>query len=234
MRRKRTKRGDIQQINEGVYDFYEMYDTDKNNKTVDKIINYYLDKIVKYGNDSLTTKEYEIFNNAKKGILNLDNPVYKRNKVTNDIEYDNKGNPVRLNGDVLIPGVPFVTSKGRGKKKMETISGRCYWNVGENFKTFYVYGNDITNDNPYGLVIWKTVSSAGKEMGAFIVPKSLGNMSETELWKNLNNKFDKGIILDKETYLTFLEFDRLYHDSKKENLGKLVELYRELSTYPKK
>lgn len=231
MIRKRNRRND-NMLNEGVYDFYETFDSSNKIKTVDKILNYYVDKILKHGIDSLTDKEVEIFNNAKKGILNLDNPVYKRNKVTNDIEYDNKGKPIELNINKLIPGVPFVTSKGRGLKKIEVVRGRCYWNLDENHKTFYVYGNEITDINPQGLIIWKTISNSGKDFGSFIIPKGLGYMTEIELWKNLNDKFDKGIILDKDTYMKFLEFDELYHDSKKMNIQKILELYKFLSKYP--
>jgi hypothetical protein len=227
---KKTRIKGIQKINEGAYDFYEIYDPSEE-KIQDKIINYYLDKINKDGQDSLTEKEMELFKNAQKGIrLNLETPIYKRNKVTNEIEYDPKGNPIRLDKEAPIPGIPFVTSKGKGNKKKQTVNARCYWNVDEDHKMFYVYGGEATDDNPNGLVIWKSYS-VGKEYGAFIVPKGEVNLMPEELWANRNNVFDKGIILDPDTYKKFLEFDKLYHISRKMNAERLNQLYRELRNY---
>jgi hypothetical protein len=230
MRRKRFKM-ENNILNEGVYDYYIAYDPTDKSSTADKIVNYYLDKIAKSGRDSLTKQEQEIFNDAKRGILSYDKPVYKRNKLTNDIEMDSKGKPIRIDSNTLLPGVPFITSRGKGAIKKEIINGRCYWNIDENFKTFYVFG-EISETNQNGLTIWKTVSSSGKEFGAFLVPKSEASLNPDGLWKVLDDKFDKGIILNKETYSQFIEFDQLYHLSKKQNLERITELYNILRKYP--
>ncbi len=228
MRKKRNKKDEVKEevkpINEGVYDFYEAYDTDERTATSDKIINYYIDKIRKYGQNSLTKQEVEIFNDAKKGKLSLDKPVYKRNKVTGDHELDNFGIPIRLDKDTLIPGVPFLTSKGKGSKKVQNINGRIYWDIGDDHKTYYVYGKDKE------LIIWKTYS-VGKEFGGFIVPKGEAALSPDELWKSNNKKFDKGMILDKETYNMFITFDELWHESKKLHRDKLTDMYEKLKNY---
>lgn len=220
-------------LNEGVYDFYDLYEPDSKSPTTDKIVDYYIDKIRKYGQNSLTSEEQRIFKDAQKGKLTLEKPVYKKDKVTGDIELDPVTNiPIRIDIETLTPGVPFITSKGKGAEKKVIINGRCYWDIDENHKTFYVYGGEISETNPQGLVVWKTVSSSGKPLGAFIVPKGESNLTPADLWKNLNNKFDKGIILDKETYLTFLEFDKLFHTSRKENADRLDRLYNILKNYP--
>lgn len=233
MRRKRIKKDKIEEqisevtpLNEGVYDFYETQSDYPDESTTDKILNYYIDKIRKHGQDSLTDQEFQIFNDAKKGELSLEKPMYKRNKVTNEIEYDNLGNPIRLDKDILIPGVPFLTSKGRGEKKKEQPKGACWWNVDEDFKTWYVF-------TPDGLTIWKSFSPM-KEFGSFIVPKNEAGLVPVELWKALGKRFDTGIYLTKEMFQKFCEFDRLYHDGKKANKEKLEELYEVLKNYPSK
>jgi len=222
-----------EKLNEGVYDFYNSLSDGEN--TVEKIINYYLYKINKFGKDSLTKAEMEIFNNANRGILNLDKVVYKKNKVTGDIEYIN-GKPVKLNSDQLYPGVPFITSKGLGKNLKEIVNqyktGRCYWDVDDDFKIFYVYGGITSAENPNGLTIWKTVSAKGSPLGAFIVPKAddLG-LTPQKIWEKLNDKYDSGVVLDKNMYLIFLEFDNLYHSAKKDNIEKIQELFTYLKNY---
>ena len=231
MKKTRNKKEDLQPINEGIYDFYEAYEPG-DSETTEKILNYYIDKIRKYGQNSLTKTEVQIFNDAKKGKLTLEKPVYKKNKITNEIEHDSKGEPIRLDKDIMIAGVPFITSKGKGGKKEEILVGRCYWNVDEKHKTFYIYGGNKSEQNPYGLVVWKTVSETGKEFGAFVVPKADADMTQSELWKTLNKKYDKGVILDKETYAKFMEFDKLFHTSKKASIERITELYNELKIYP--
>jgi hypothetical protein len=224
-------------LNEGLYDFYELYDPSPNYHTIDKIQNYYLDKIKKFGKESLTKREMEIFKDATMGKLKSENPVYKKDKVTGDIELDAKGQPIRLDKEIIQVGVPFVTSKGRGISKetvRTSVNGRCYWDVDDNIKVFYVYGGEITETNPEGLIIWKSVSKSGKPMGSFIIPKGEALMSMENLWKNLNGKYDKGIILDKETYGKFLTFDELYHSGKVANIEQLQILYNYLRKYPQK
>jgi hypothetical protein len=231
MRKTRVKKDKIKPINEGVYDFYEAYDPE-GASTPDKIINYYIDKIRKYGLDSLTQKEKEVFENAKKGKLTLEKPVYKRNKVTGDIELDNLGNPVRLDKEDVIPGIPFITSKGKGGKKKEVINGRIYWDIDEDYRIYFVYGGESSDVNPHGLIEWKTISKdADKEFGAFMKPKAEINMQPFEWWKYCDNKYDKGVVLDKEIYLKFLEFDKLYHESRKKNRDRISVLYKELKNY---
>lgn len=230
MRKKRNKevKEKVKPINEGVYDFYDAYDTDERTSTSDKIINYYIDKIRKYGQNSLTKQEVEIFNDAKKGKLSLDKSVYKRNKITGDIELDNLGTPIRLDKDILIPGVPFLTSKGKGGKKKQSINGRIYWDIDGDHRTYYYY----VYDKDKKLIIWKTYS-VGKEFGGFIVPKGEATLSPDELWKSNNNKFDRGMILDKETYDLFVTFNELWHKNKKlhEDKLKLTDMYNKLKNY---
>lgn len=229
---KKTRRP-IFAINEGVYDFYNEYDK-SNDSTEEKILNYYIEKIRKFGLDSLTEEEKKLFEEAKRGKLTLDKPVYRRSKLTGDIEYDSSGKPIRLDKDNYVPGIPFVTSKGRGIKREEIIEGRIYWNVDEDYKVYYVYGGESDDNNPRGLVIWKTQSKdPTKEFGAFIVPKKEINLTPEELWANLNNKYDKGVILNKEAYKNFIIFDKLYHDSRKQYYDKLIELVRYLKNYVK-
>jgi hypothetical protein len=182
----------------------------------------------------------EIFQNATQGKLKTDDPVYKRDKVTGDIALDKKsGKPIRINQEVIPAGVPFVTSKGKMRETPieEVINARCYWNVDDPIKAYYVYSDTSKTDaNPNGLIIWKSISKnpAEKPLGTFIVPKDEAQMIPTELWENLNDKFDKGIILDKETYYKFISFDELYHGVKKLSIEQLKTLYNYLSKYPKK
>lgn len=228
--RNKNKVG-IQLIKEGVYDFYDAYE---GQNTTDKIINYYIDKIRKNGKGSLTRREIEIFDNARKGNLNLENPVYKRNKLTGDIETDNKGDAIRLDKDRFFPGVPFLTSKGKGSKKKETINARCYWNIDDPCKTYYAFIiSRVNEENPTGLVVYKTHSKSGSALGTFIIPKAdLKDAQAEELWKKVNDKYDKGIILDKDMYLKFVNFDDLYHKGKRDFAADLTKLYEELKNYP--
>jgi len=219
-------------LNEGVYDFYEVYDQ-SNTSVLNKIINYYIDKIKKYGKDSLTKREQQIFKDANNGKLPLDNPIYKRNKLTGDIETD-KGTAVRLDKDTIFPGVPFVTSKGRGIKKTDVVNGRCYWDIDEDCKYYYVYIlAKVSEENPTGLVIYKTTSKSGeKALGAFIVPKAdFKNDKPEDLWKKIDSKYDKGIILDKEMYSKFVMFERLFRAGRIANAQELSVLYEELKNY---
>ena len=194
---------------------------------------YYLYKIRKHGVDSLTKKEKQIFDEAKNGKTPFDKPVYQRNKLTGDIEIDEKGNPVKVDfSGVIIPGVPFLTSKGKGVEKKSIINARCYWNNIDKVKYYYVYGGPVSDTNSNGLIIWKTESKSGNPLGAFIIPKSEATMNPVALWKNLNNKFDKGIILDQDTHDKFLEFYNLYKSSRKDNISKLMDLFNYLKNYP--
>ena len=93
MRKTRKNKDNIKPLNEAVYDFFDYYEPGEDMAA--KIVSYYLDKIKKYGRDSLTQKEMEIFTDANKGKTPLDNPVYQKNKVTGDIEYD-KGKPISI------------------------------------------------------------------------------------------------------------------------------------------
>jgi len=230
-------------LNEGIYDFYELYDPSPNSKTIDKIQNYYIDKVKKHGRDSLTKKEMEIFRDATNGKLKAEEPIYKRDKVTGDIEIGKNGKPIRIDLETIPPGIPFITTKGRNNGNVQTksvVNGRCYWNVDDKIKAFYIYGGEVTAENPRGLIIWKSVSSkpVEKPLGAFIVPKGEAQLPPEELWKSLNNKYDKGIVLDKETYMKFLAFDDLYHNSKKallpDKYTQLKALYDYLAKYPNK
>jgi hypothetical protein len=226
MRRTRQK----ELITEGIYDFYNSCE---GSDTIDKIVNYYIDKIKRYGQDSLTAKEKEIFDDAKRGKLPLDRPIYKRDKVTGDIEIGPDGRPIRLDQNNIIPGMPFVTTKGMGGKKKDIVNGRCYWNIDDSCKHYYVYDKkSIDETNPNGLIIWKSISKSGKEYGAFIVPRNEANLEPDNLWKTLNKKFDKGIILDKDTYAKFIEFDQLYHKEKKANIKKIDDIVDMLRKYP--
>lgn len=229
MRRKRNSK----LLTEGVYDFYEAYE---GVNTADKILNYYVDKIRKNGKGSLTKKEVEVFDNARRGKLNLETPQYKRNKLTGDIERNAKGEAIRLDDtEKIIPGVPFLTSKGRGLVKKEIINARCYWNVDDPCKYYYAF--IIANksaENPSGLVIYKTHSKEDdKVLGSFIIPKStLIGIDPEDLWNNVNDKYDKGIILDKNMFQTFVRFDDLFHNSKKESMPELLKIYEILKKYP--
>lgn len=229
----RRKRKGIQLIKEGVYDFYNAYD---GNSTTDKICNYYVDKIRKYGMKSLTKKEEEVFDAAKKGKLTLDKPIYKRDKVTGDITVDNiTGQPVRIDKEGFIPGVPFLTSKGKGAIRKNAINARIYWNMGEPFKMFYVFNKFKSNDeNPHGLTIWKSVKSEDNVYGAFIKAREGDRVPPDDLWKVLDNKYHKGIILDKEMFDKFNEFDNLFHNDKKASGEKIIQLYNELKNLGKK
>lgn len=233
MRRKRYSEKQVQLIKEGVYDFYEAYEGDG---TTDKICNYYVDKIRKYGIKSLTKKEEEIFNSAQKGKLTLDKPVYKRDKVTGDIAVDNiTGAPIRIDQEGFIPGVPFITSKGKGTIRKDSIQARVYWNVGENFKMFYIFNKSKSNeDNPHGLTIWKSVKSEDNVCGAFIKAKGGDKVAPKDLWKVLDNKYHKGIIMDKAMYDKFNEFDTLFHGDKKSSIERIMQLYNELKNVGKK
>jgi len=234
MRRKRLDKN-LELIREGVYDFYDSQEGAKEDGTIDKILNYYIDKIMKYGQDSLTKKEQEILSDAKKGRMPLDRPIYKKNKLTGDIEIDSRGNAIRVNKDMVIPGVPFITSKGRGIKKKETIDGRCYWNVDDPCRIFYVFSTaNIDDENSTGLVIYKTISKSGYDLGAFIKPRSeLKDRQPADVWNIINDKYDKGIVLNKEMYLLFVKFDKLYHESRKNNIEELGKIYQVLRDYPK-
>lgn len=225
-------------LNEGLYDFYNIIDSSKDS-IMDKIQNYYFDKIKKHGKESLTKKELEILQSATMGKLKTETPVYRRNKVTGDIDLDKSGNPIRIDQEIVPPGVPFVTSKGKMADRSDKpmIYARCYWNVDEPVKSYFVFSNKSkTPENPNGLIIWKTISKnvAEKPFGTFIVPKGEAQLSPEELWANLNDKFDKGVVLDKETYMKFIVFDDIYHNSKKANAAQLRELYDYLSRYPRK
>lgn len=240
---KKTRINKKDMLNESMYDFYRLYDDKSGKKRLsDKIVDYYIDKIVKYGEDSLTDKEREIFNKAKINALPAEKIEYKRNKLTGDLELGNDGKPIRLSDiDDVVPGIPFITSKGRGIKKENKIEARCYWNIDEPAKYYYVFSNEfVTNENPYGITIWKTKSTnQDKVLGSFMVPKSELEMSPSELWDKMDVKFDRGIRLSKDMYDKFMTFENLYRNFKEgdEDVNKKAQtikiLYDDLVNYPK-
>lgn len=226
---KKMRKRNNGSLNEGVYDFYDQY-SGKN--TINKIINYYLDKISKYGKDSLSSKEKQIFDEANQGKMTLDKPIYKKNKLTGDIELDNQGKAIRIDLSQTIPGVPFITSKGKGMKKKEVINARCYWDVGSDCKYYFVFNNGVVSaENPSGLIWFKTVSE-GKDFGSFMKLKSTYvGATPDELWKKIDNDYDKGCILDYDALNNFLTFYNLYKTSKRENIARITELYEFLRDY---
>lgn len=213
-------------LNEGIYSFYEKL---KGKTLSDKIMDYYLDKIRMYGNDSLTDVEKKIFKEAQNDNLTMDKVSYARDKTTGDIDYSKKIE----DPNKIFPGVPFLTAKGRGEKIKNVVNARCYWDdQNPSCKYYYVFNDSkISQDNQYGLIIYKTESKDGKPLGSFIVPKSESSKSPNELWEMLENKYDRGFILDQEILNLFLKFDDLYHRAKKENLTFLQESYQRLKNY---
>ena len=221
-------------LNEGgIYDFYER---EEGKSLVDKILNYYIDKVRKHGMESITDKEKSIFKDAQKGELTMGQIIYARDKVTGDIEIDNTGSPVVINNpNEVFPGVPFYTSKGKGEQKSTIIEARCYRDIDSSCRHYYVYSDDkITNENPYGLIIYKTESKDNKPFGTFIVPKGDVLKNPKNLWDSLSSKFDKGTNLDEETLNLFLKFDSLYKSSRKNNAEFLAMAYETLKKYPDK
>jgi hypothetical protein len=214
-------------LNENVYEIYERESDKPKDRLPEKIINYYIEKIRRDGMESLTQKEKEIYNDARRGVVRYeDKPIYKRSKVTGEIEYDNKGNPIRTDKPLIIPGVPFLTPKGKGLKRKEIINGRCYMNDGSENRNYYVF------DKGGRLIKYKTISDSGKPMGTFMgLLKKEDGVYPEQLWDILDQKFDSVILLDKTMYETFLSFDYLYHNQKKDEYQQLMLLYRELAKY---
>lgn len=213
-------------LNEGIYSFYQGL---KGKTLSDKILDYYLDKVRLYGEDSLTDVEKKIFKEAQNGNLTMDKSTYARDKTTGDIDYSKKiEDPISI-----YPGVPFLTAKGKGEKIKVVVNARCYWNdENPSCKYFYVFSDSkISEENRYGLLIYKTESKDGKPLGSFIIPKSEASKTPEELWEVLGDKYDRGAILDQETLNLVLKFDDLYHRAKKENLGFLQETYTKLKNY---
>lgn len=224
----------FQKINEGAYDFYSKL---KGKNDTEKIVDYYLDKISKFGINSLTSKEKEIFNLANAGDLK-DLTIYKRNRITGDIELDNLGNPVvDPASDNLIPGLPFLTSKGKGVESKYVIQARCYWNLDEEGKTYYVFFTiPKTEENPFGLVAYKTLSSSGKSaMGIFLKTIPNGDKDPDDFWETLEKKYDKYVILDQNTLDIFKKFETEFHSDKKvKNIVELMPMYDVLKKFPAK
>jgi len=227
-------RNGFDRINEGMYSFYEKQYGDN---LIDKILTYYVDKMRKYGKDCLTDKEKAIFDEAKMGKLSGNKPIYARDKVTGDIKIDDlTGRPVVIEQpDRVYPGVPFITQKGKGGVKKVIINARCYWNVDEPCRYYYVYTDSkIDSENPYGITVYKTESKDAKQYGSFLVPKSETTRKPEELWAWANDRYDKGVVLDKETLDLFVKFDTLYHTGRRENAAFLNEAYDKLKKYPRK
>ncbi len=223
-------------LNEGMYDFYEKQGKEEDELT-DKIVDYYLDKMRKYGKDSLTEIEARIFKDAQDGRLTMGKPVYAKDKVTGDILLDDFGNPVVIDEpNKVYPGIPFLTSRGMGEVKKEApIAGRCYWNNGSTARSYYVFDKKaINSENPYGIIIYKTESKTGKAFGSFMVPKNKELTPPADLWLKCEDDFDFGAVLTKEIYETFINFYNLYHTSKKENLEEITKLYDMLKKFPQK
>lgn len=222
-------------LNEGMYDFYE-FQGDPDSSLADKILDYYLSKIKKYGKESLTDVEKTIFKDAQNNNLAVEKPTYARDKVTGDIMIDDRGMPVTIEDqNKVYPGVPFLTSRGMGKKtEQEVINARCYWDRGSSCKNYYVFDSKMKNDqNPYGIIIYKTESKTGKSFGAFMVPRNKELKPINDIWDKCAEEYDYGVVLTRESLDNFIKFYNLFHGSKKGDINELTELYEKLKKYPR-
>lgn len=173
----------------------------------------------------LTEEERNLLSSLSKGgsLPEEDKPVYKKNKLTNDLETDDVGNVI-VEEDPGKAGSEFVTSKGKqnsvDKIKIEDIiDARVYKNKTSEENVFFAY----TTSEKEGVVennwiIYRTGSMDKYPLGQFMdvnAPKYIRFKTKTpeQMWKDLDFEFDFGMILDQDIYEDFINFVELYKES---------------------
>lgn len=184
----------------------------------------------------LTSEERDLLDLlGKGGKLPEENIVYKKNKLTNDLETDDQGNPI-VEENPIVSGKEFVTNKGKKNsvdkiKIDEIIDARVYKNKTSEENIFFVYlteNNEGVINNKWA--IYRTGGSSDKHpIGQFMDVNNprfskFKNKTPDQMWKDLDFDFDYGMILDQSLYQDFIYFMELYKEDQIKHMNLLKKL----------
>jgi hypothetical protein len=185
----------------------------------------------------LTAEENELLIHLSKGgALEEDKPTLVKHKTGGGYMFDEKGNVMTEEEDEK-PGQEFTTSKGKQMgadklKKENIIDARVYRNRDSDERFFYVatsYETDsgMTSD----WIIYRTAGGEKYPLGMFLdtnAPKFryYKTTPANILWKELDFKYDYGMILDDDLYEDFINFVELYKENQNRNKGILEQIHK--------
>ena len=194
----------------------------------------------KLGGRKLTEEEHDLLVSLSKGeSLPDESSTLKMHKTGGGYLYDDEGNVLTEEEPEINPGKEFVTAKGKSRSSdkfdvEDIIEARVYRNKNSEERFIYSYmtietDNGITND----WIIYRT--NGGKEFG-MILDTNLDRFKYYKqtipdvLWKELDFKFDYGMILDQDLYQDFINFIELFKENKARNKEILKRLYMRFCT----
>jgi len=177
----------------------------------------------------LTEDERELLVHLSQGgsLPEEEKPTLATHK-TGGYMFDDEGNVI-TEDDGEKPGKEFTTTKGKQSgvdkisKKVDVVDARVYRNKDSDERFFYVptsYETDsgMTSD----WIIYRTGGGSKYPLGMFLDTNALKfryykTTPANALWKELDYRYDYGMMLDDDLYEDFINFVELYKENQIRN-----------------
>ena len=186
----------------------------------------------------LTKEEQDLLVHLSKGGSlpeeEHDRPTLQTHKTGGGYLFDDEGNVMTHEEEPTNPGQEFVTTKGKQRsadKIHDVIDARVYRNKDSEERLIFshaTYETDsgITND----WIIYRTIGTDKHIYGQFMdtnLPRFQYYKTTPPdiLWKELDYKYDYGMILDEDLYEDFTNFVTLYKENQRRNAHVLDRLH---------
>lgn len=169
----------------------------------------------------LTPEEHELLVSLSKGesLPEEEKEVLKMHKTGGGFLYDDEGNILTQKEEEEIkPGQEFTTIKGKTRstgreevKPEEFFDARVYRNKDNEERFIYVHRTD--DEGVHDWIIYRT--DGGKEFGKILDTnldklKHYKSTTPEQLWKELDYRFDYGMVLDQDICEDIINFAELY------------------------
>lgn len=185
----------------------------------------------------LTDEEKDLLTRLGRGesLPEESKPVLQTHKTGCGYIFDEEGD-VLVEEEPDAPGKQFFTAKGKQKgvdklKIDQAPEARVYKNKNSEIRQFFV---NITKDDKNDWIIYRTVGKT--PFGEFCDTNSskysfYKNMTPEQLWEELDNYWDYGMVLDNDLYQDFMNFAELFKEDQvryREMLTKLRNRFLKL------
>jgi len=187
----------------------------------------------------LTEDERELLVHLSQGgsLPEEEKPTLATHKTGGGYMFDAEGN-VMTEDDDEKPGEEFTTTKGKQSgadkvsKKIDVVDARVYRNKGSDERFFYVPTSYETESGMTSdWIIYRTGDGSRYPLGMFLdtnAPKFkyYKTTPANVLWKELDYRYDYGMMLDDDLYEDFINFVELYKENQIRNRDILQTIHR--------